>query len=122
MRTLGEMAIIARHSDKKGRSILAYRVNTVMFVGNSNIHEKDVYQFIIVATKKTMLSRIVIWLNKIYSQHKEIPQVDFITSEVEYENMEVYGLEGEAHVGSPPAIPEDDNIEQLMGVHHVLQL
>jgi hypothetical protein len=56
------MAIIARHSDKKIRSKKADRGNTVMFVGYSNIHEKDVYQFMNIATKKTIFSRDVIWL------------------------------------------------------------
>jgi hypothetical protein len=40
MITFGEMAIIARHSDKNIRSKLVDRGNTVMFVGYSNIHEK----------------------------------------------------------------------------------
>jgi hypothetical protein len=66
MITFGEMAIIARHSNKKIRSILADRGNTVMFVEYSNIHVKDVNQFINIATKKTMFSRDVIWLNKTY--------------------------------------------------------
>jgi hypothetical protein len=38
IRTFVEMSIIARHSDKKIRSKLADRGNTVMFVGYSNIH------------------------------------------------------------------------------------
>jgi hypothetical protein len=54
LRTFGEMAIIARHSDKKIRSNLSDRGNTVMFVGYSDIHEKDVYQFMNIETKKKM--------------------------------------------------------------------
>jgi hypothetical protein len=61
MRTFGEMAIIARHSDKKIRSKLEDRGNTVMFVGYSDI------QFMNIATKKTMFSRDVPWLNRTYS-------------------------------------------------------
>jgi hypothetical protein len=72
MRTFDELAIIARHSDKKIKSKLSDRGNTVMFVGFSDIHEKDVYQFMNIATKKTMFSRDVIWLNKIYSQYMGI--------------------------------------------------
>jgi hypothetical protein len=64
MRTFGEMAIIARHSDKKIRSKLSDRGNTVMFVGYSDIHEQDVYQFMNIASRDTMFSRDVIWLNK----------------------------------------------------------
>jgi hypothetical protein len=54
MRTSSVVAIIARHSDDKIRSKLADRGNTVLFVGYANIHEKDVYQFMNIATKETM--------------------------------------------------------------------
>jgi hypothetical protein len=54
MSTFGEIAIIARHSDKKIRNIIADRGNTVILVGYSNILENDVYLFMNVATKKTL--------------------------------------------------------------------
>jgi hypothetical protein len=50
MRTLGEMAIIAQHSDKKIRNKFADRGNTAMFIGYSDTHEKDVYKFMNTAT------------------------------------------------------------------------
>jgi hypothetical protein len=81
-RTFGEMAIIARHSDKKIRSKLSDRGNTVMIVGYSDIHKKDVYQFMNVATKNTMFSRDDISLNKTDSQYMGISQVDYVSSEV----------------------------------------
>jgi hypothetical protein len=59
--------------------------NTIMFIGYLDTHEKDVYKFKNIAYKKTMMSRDVIWLNKTYSQHMEITQVDFVSSEVEDE-------------------------------------
>jgi hypothetical protein len=68
IRTFGEMTIIARHSDKKIRSKLSDKGNTIMFVGYSDIHEKEVFQFMHIATKKKMFSRDVIWLDKTYSQ------------------------------------------------------
>jgi hypothetical protein len=71
MRSFGELAIIARHSNKKVRNNLADRGNTVMFIGYSDTHEKDVYKFMNIATKKTMMSRDVIWLNKTYSEHMQ---------------------------------------------------
>jgi hypothetical protein len=72
MRTFGEMAIIARHSDKKIRNMLADIGNTVMFVGYSNNHEKDVYQFMNISKKKNVkFSRDVICLNKTYSLQTE---------------------------------------------------
>jgi hypothetical protein len=61
MRSFGEMAIVARHSDQKARSKLAGRGNTVIFIGYSDNHEKDVYKFLNIHTKKPILSRDVIW-------------------------------------------------------------
>jgi hypothetical protein len=40
LRIFGDLALIARHSDKKIRNKLADRGNTVIFVGYSNIDEK----------------------------------------------------------------------------------
>jgi hypothetical protein len=60
MRAFSEMAIIARHSDKKIRKKMADSGNTVMFIGYSDTHEKDVYKFMNIATKKTMMSKDVI--------------------------------------------------------------
>jgi glyoxylate utilization-related uncharacterized protein len=89
MRTFGEVAIIARHSDKNIRSKLSDRGNTVMFVGYSYIHEKDVYQFMNIATQKKMFARDVIWLNKTYSQYAGISQVDYVSREVEEEENDM---------------------------------
>jgi hypothetical protein len=85
MRTFGEMAIVACHSDKKIRNKLADRGNTVMFVGYSEIHEKDVYKFWHLATNKALISRDVIWLNKTYYDHMDITKVNYIDTEVEEE-------------------------------------
>jgi hypothetical protein len=122
IRAFGEMVIIARHSVKKIRSKLADRGNTVMFVLYLDIHELIVYQFMNIATSKTMFSRDDLWLHKTYSQHMGISQIGFITGEVEAEDMdetEVCDLEGELHVGPSPAITEDEHIEQLIDVPEV---
>jgi hypothetical protein len=87
IRSFGEMAIIARHSDKKIRNKLADRGNTVMFTGYSDTHEKDVYKFMNIATKKNRMSRDVIWCNKAYSENMQITQVDFVSSKVEGEEI-----------------------------------
>jgi hypothetical protein len=76
------MAIVARHSNKKIRNKLADRGNTVMFVGYSEFHEKDMYKFWYLATNKTLISRDVIWISKTYSDHMDITKVNFMISEV----------------------------------------
>jgi hypothetical protein len=41
-----------------------------------------------ISTRKTLMSRDVIWLNKTYSEHMEITEKDFVSSEVEEEEIE----------------------------------
>jgi hypothetical protein len=81
--SFGEMAIVARHSDKKAQNKLADHGNTFIFIGYSDHHEKDVYKFLNIHTKKPIFSRDVIWLNKTYSQHIGITQAELTASEEE---------------------------------------
>jgi hypothetical protein len=116
MRSFGEMAIVA---ENKIKNKLVDWGNTVMLIGNAKIHEKDVYHFVNMATKKIKFSRVVIWLNKTYSQHMGISQVDFITSEVEKEEVdekEKEELERKDYAVPPFPITNDDHTEQLMDV------
>jgi hypothetical protein len=124
MRLFGEMEIIARHSEKKIRNKLEDCGNTVMFNGYLDTHKTDVYKFMNIATKKIMMSRDVIWLNKTHSQHMKITQVDFVSSEVEDEEIADEEEVGDNHVGPPPPITKDDFIEQQMDVppQHQLSL
>jgi hypothetical protein len=80
MRSFGEMAIVSRHSDKQARNKLTERGNTVIFIGYSDHHEKDVNKLLNIHTKMPLFSRDVIWLNKTYSQHMEINQVKLTAS------------------------------------------
>jgi hypothetical protein len=57
------MAIVTRHSDRKIRNNVAGQGMTVVLIGYSNIHEKDVYYFLNFAGKRTIFSGDVIWLN-----------------------------------------------------------
>jgi hypothetical protein len=82
MSYFGEMAIFARYSNKKIRNNIADNGNTVIFIGYSDTHEKDVYKLTNIATNKNMMSRDEIWLNKTDTQHMEtthiiLPQAKF---------------------------------------------
>jgi hypothetical protein len=50
IRSFGEMAIVARHSDKKARNKLSDRGNTVILIGYYDHHEKDVDTFLNIHT------------------------------------------------------------------------
>jgi hypothetical protein len=117
MRTFGEMAIVARHSDKKIRNKLADCGNIVIFVGYAEFHEKDVYKFWHLSTNKPLMSRDVIWLNKTYSDHMDISKVNFVTSEVEaeeeVEDTDVQFVEQEGTFDFP-STTEEDHTELLV--------
>ena len=71
LRTFGEMAVIAIHEGKKMRSKLDDRGKTCMFVEYADDHTKDVYRFLNIHTRRTILSRDVRWLNIIWKQYKK---------------------------------------------------
>jgi hypothetical protein len=116
MRSFAEMAIVARQSDKKARKKLPNCGNTVIFIGYSDHHEKDVYKFLKIHTKKPKFSRDFILLIKTYSQHMGITQVEFTESEeekfVDAEDEEI--AVGEGLFGPSQPVTIDDQIE-----HHV---
>jgi predicted membrane-bound dolichyl-phosphate-mannose-protein mannosyltransferase len=64
MRTSGNIAIVGRHTDKKARSKLADCGNTVMLIGYSYNHEKDVYKFLNIQTIHPIISTDAILVNK----------------------------------------------------------
>jgi hypothetical protein len=51
MRSFGDMAIVARHSDKMARNNMADLGNTVIIIGYSDHHKKDVYKILNIHTK-----------------------------------------------------------------------
>jgi hypothetical protein len=74
MRTFGEMVIVARHSD-----------NTVMFIGFSDHHEKDVYKFLSPQTKKPIFVRCVIWPHMGFTASEEEEIIGIKDNEIEEE-------------------------------------
>jgi hypothetical protein len=56
MRSFGEMAIDAIHLDKKAQNKLADCGNDVLFIGYSDHHEKEIYKFLNIHTKKPIFS------------------------------------------------------------------
>ena len=65
LRVFGEMGVIKNHS-VKFQSKLRDKGAIVMFVGYADSHSADVYRFLKMGTKRVVLSRDVIWLNKLY--------------------------------------------------------
>ena len=70
LRTFGEMAVVVIHEGKKMRSKLDNKRKTCMFVGYADDHSGDVYRFLIIHTKRIIMSRDARWLNIIWKHHR----------------------------------------------------
>ena len=70
LRTFGEMAVVAIHEGTKMRSKLDNRGKTCMFVGYADDHSGDVYRFLIIHTKRIIMSRDARWLNIIWKHYR----------------------------------------------------
>jgi hypothetical protein len=67
MISFGELAIVARPSDKKIIKKQYDRDNTVILIGYSDMHEKDDFHFMNVASLKTLISSNIIGQYMTYS-------------------------------------------------------
>jgi hypothetical protein len=68
IRQFGEVGIV--YNNLKIKSKLMDRTHTCVFIGHPNDHAPDVYMFYNVNTKSVLLSRNVVWLNKLYGDYK----------------------------------------------------
>ena len=72
IRTFGEMTVIAIHEGKKMRSKLDDRGKTCMFSEYADDQSRDVYRFLNIHTKRTIISRDVRWLNIIWKLYRRM--------------------------------------------------
>ena len=86
LRTFGEVRIVLDEETKKTRAKLQDRVLECLFVGYPDDHAGDVYKLLSLATKKIIKSRNVIWMNKAYSEYKNIFKIN--TKTVVEENLD----------------------------------
>jgi Reverse transcriptase (RNA-dependent DNA polymerase)/gag-polypeptide of LTR copia-type len=107
LKQFGEMAIIKMGGDVKGK--LTNRGIPVMYLGRQKDHAGDTFRFLNIATKRVLVSRDAIWLNKVYGEYKgshRSPLMDTITVLPSVEAMAKKILENK--VGGP----EKDNAGQ----------
>ena len=71
LRSFGEMAVIAISDGKKMRSKLDTRGRTGIFVGYADDHAGNMYRFINIQKKRTILSRDIQWLNSFLKEYKK---------------------------------------------------
>ena len=68
MRQFGEMGVIKTTKKLKGK--LTNRGIPVMYLGRAKDHAGDTYRFLNLETELVLISRDVIWLNKVYGDYK----------------------------------------------------
>ena len=80
LRQFGEMAIIKIGNNIKGK--LDDRGIPVMYLGREKDHAADTYRMLNIATKRVLISRDAIWLNKVFGVYEgshSTPLLDTIT-------------------------------------------
>jgi hypothetical protein len=89
LRTFGEIGVVTDHTKRKIAGKLEDRGRTCMFVGYAHNHAGDVYRMFTLDTQKVIMSRDIIWLNKVYGQYKGLKpgttQIIDTDIEIEYQ-------------------------------------
>ena len=73
--TFGEIGIVANQRNKKIHGKLTDHGFPCIFVGYPEDHASDVYKMLNLATKKVIMSRNLIWLDKMYGEYKGIESI-----------------------------------------------
>ena len=87
-----------------------------MFVGYAKDHSEDVFRFLKMGTKKIVLSRDVIWLNKLYFHYKNsLKSNSFQSYQVEEEVFDtVKKLNKKEHQESNEPAMEQEGQEEIL--------
>ncbi|MGL4341755.1 MAG: reverse transcriptase domain-containing protein, partial [Lactococcus lactis] len=74
VKPFGDIAIIERNSKRGMRSKLEDRGRACLYLGQTENHPDDVFRFLDLETKRVILSRDVIWLDKSYGKWKGLTE------------------------------------------------
>jgi transposase InsO family protein len=81
--SFGEIAIVLDNAHKKMRGKLEDRGYPCMFLGYSDNHASNVYQFLNLKTQKVLHSRDITWLNKFWGEYVGIKKVNIAYAEID---------------------------------------
>jgi hypothetical protein len=90
MKPFGEMAVVENHDRRKIRSKLENRGKTCMFLGAAPNHAPDIFRFLNLETKKVIVSRNAIWLDKCSSDWKKLgpSEIEYVADDGDEEDPE----------------------------------
>lgn len=113
LRTFGEIGIV--YDNQKIKSKLRNKGYPCIFIGYSNMHADKVYKFYNMQTNNVLLSRNVVWLNKMYSEWMNMKAPPLSSSN------ESYIIETMTPDIPPPALHMNninDEMDDHMNVDH----
>jgi Reverse transcriptase (RNA-dependent DNA polymerase) len=86
-----------------------------MFIGYSDNHTSNVYQFLKLGTHQVIHSRDVTWLNQSYGEFKKLKQPDILNIEVDEEERyeSIDEEERDESTSNPVTDDEEDNLEEI---------
>ena len=116
LRTFGEIGIVAVKPGHTIKNKLGNRGITCMFLGYAKDHAGNVYRMLNLQTRKVMLSRDIIWTNKMYADKVGKTRAQFWqenNSDDEDEDLQQEAMENEDATNMTPPVREPKLPPQL---------
>ena len=118
LRIFGEIGIVHDGVHAKIRGNLMDRWIPCMFIGYSDNHTSNVYQFLKLDKETVIFSRNVIWLNKNYGEFKNITTVNVSSINDENDNlpsdMDIDEEDEEYEAEEDVVMQDEDQIDELI--------
>lgn len=89
LKPFGSIGIVEINKTRKIRGKLEDRGRPCMYLGQARNHADDVYRFLDLTTNRIILSRDVIWLNKMYGEWKGMNKLNINQTESDSEDEEL---------------------------------
>jgi hypothetical protein len=74
----GSIGIVETNKNRRIKGKLTDRGKPCMYLGQAENRAGDVYRFLDLETTRTIMSRDVIWLNKLYGEWKNITKINYV--------------------------------------------
>lgn len=124
LRVFGEIGVTMIPSNNHIRSKIEDCGCQCMFLGYADNHAGDVFRFLNLQTHRVILSRDVIWLNKLYAEHNHIERIKEINLDDDADGSEteneVQQMPPQIEQQQQPQVQvQDDQVEIPREVHRL---
>jgi Reverse transcriptase (RNA-dependent DNA polymerase) len=102
LKIFGEIGVVENGANRKMRAKLEDRGRPCMYLGRAQNHSSDTFRFLNLSTNKIIISRNVVWLNKVYGEWKGLTSTNLTSvTHLELDNEETEDDEDYEMVQSP---------------------